>query len=93
MSEALAGERTDAAACDTADWLSLAAAPAFAIMAMLAATGDGGPAGRLCGVADQHLSPDGMTWMYVLMSIIHSAAWLKLIARRNGRRLRRSPQT
>lgn len=91
MSEALAGERADAAARSAADWLSLAAAPMFAIMAMLTATDDGGPAGRLCGAVDRHLSPGGMTLMYVLMSIIHSAAWLKLISRRKAGRRRRGP--
>ena len=65
-------------------WLSLAAAPTFAIIAFL--TGVlGGPPDVLCA-APQHASPlNGMVWMYMLMSAFHSAPWLKLISgRRTG---------
>ena len=66
-----------AAARPLARWLSLAATPTFAIMALLTALAEGGPAGMLCG-AGSWLS--GMVPMYLLMSAFHSAAWLKLIA-------------
>lgn len=57
------------------DWLSLAATPAFAIMALLTA-GLGGP-------PDMHASPlGGMAPMYLLMSAFHSAPWLKRISSR-----------
>ena len=66
------------------DWLCLAAAPTFAIMALLTAL-IGGPPDILCS-AMQHTSPlSGMIPMYLLMSAFHSAPWLKLISsRRNG---------
>jgi hypothetical protein len=58
-----------------ADWLSLAAAPTFAIMAVLTAV-PGSGADMLCSVA----SPlSGMVPMYLLMSAFHSAPWLRLI--------------
>ena len=73
-----------------AEWLSLAAAPTFAIMALL--TGIGGPH-EMMGSAAHGASPlNGMAWMYILMSAFHSAPWLKLVsgrrsgARRTGRR-------
>jgi hypothetical protein len=72
------------ASLGAADWLSLAAAPTFAIMALL--TGAfGGPPDILC-LAGQNASPmGGMVPMYVLMSAFHSTPWLKLISsRRSG---------
>lgn len=66
------------AALGVADWLHLAAAPAFALMALL--TGLSG-ADMLCGAA----SPlGGMVPMYLLMSAFHLPPWLKLIARRKS---------
>ena len=59
-------------------WLSLAAAPTFAIMALLSATG--GTPDILCGGAGA--SPfGGMMAMYLLMTAFHSAPWLRLIAK------------
>ena len=59
-------------------WLSLAAAPTFAIMALLSATG--GAPDLLCSSAGG--SPfGGMIPMYLLMSAFHSAPWLRLIAK------------
>ena len=64
-----------------ADWLCLAATPTFAIMALLTALGGGEP-DVLCA-AMQHASPlSGMTLMYLLMSALHAAPWLKLICGR-----------
>jgi hypothetical protein len=63
-----------------ADWLCLAAAPAFAIMALLTGVLGGGSPDMLCSAA-QHASPlSGMVPMYVLMSAFHSAPWLTLIS-------------
>jgi hypothetical protein len=68
-----------AAALPVAHWLGLAAAPTFAIMALL--TSVGGQPDILCAAA----SPlNGMTAMYLLMSAFHSAPWLKLIASRRS---------
>jgi hypothetical protein len=70
-----------------ADGLSLAAAPTFAVMALLTAVLGGGPLEILCSAAE-HTSPvSGMIPMYLLMSAFHSAPWLKLISSRgNGTR-------
>jgi hypothetical protein len=64
-------------------WLPLAAAPTFAIMALLAAVTGGGPFESLCSTA---LSPiGGMIPMYLLMSAFHLPPWLNLIAGQRGR--------
>ena len=71
-----------AAALGAADWARLAAAPAFATMALLAGVPHSGPQDMFCSAA-QNASPlSGMVWMYILMSAFHSAPWLKLISRR-----------
>ncbi|WP_454853538.1 hypothetical protein [Rhizobium binxianense] len=72
--------RGNAAGLGAADWLSLAAAPTFAAMALLtAAAGDGE---MLCSSMPV-LSPlGGMVPMYLLMSAFHLAPWLRLISRR-----------
>jgi hypothetical protein len=70
-----------AAALGAADWLALAAAPTFAVMALL--TGSlGGPTQALCPAAPDASPLNGMVAMYALMSAFHSAPWLRLIARR-----------
>ena len=67
------------AALETADWLRYAAAPTFAVMALVTAVLGGNPQGMLC-MAMQSRSPfNGMVCMYVLMSLFHAAPWLKLI--------------
>jgi hypothetical protein len=78
----------NAAALGAADWLCLAAAPAFAIMALLTAVLSGGPPDMLCSAAHDVLPLSGMVPMYLLMSAVHSAPWLKLISsqRRGARR-------
>lgn len=79
--------RGDAAAPGAAEWLCLAAAPTFAIMALLTGVlGDGSPH-MLCSAAHDASRLSGMVPMYVLMSAFHSAPWLKLIcSRRDGAR-------
>jgi hypothetical protein len=60
-----------------ADWLSLAAAPTFALMALLTALG-----------GSSHMQEPSllhsMVPMYLLMSAFHLPAWLKLISGRRG---------
>ena len=70
-----------------ADWLYLAAAPTFAIMALLTGVLGGGQPDFLCAAAEQTSPLSGMTPMYLLMSAFHSPPWLNLItSRRNGAR-------
>jgi len=74
--------RRGIAARGVANWLCLAAAPTFAIMALLTVFSGFGPPDMLCGTA-QYASPlTGMAAMYSLMSAFHAAPWLKLIASR-----------
>ena len=92
MSEAHIGQRNSgavdgenrAAAIGAADFLHLAAAPTFAIMALLTGVLGGGAPDALCSIASA--SPlSVMVPMYLLMSAFHSAPWLKLISsRRSG---------
>src|SRR6266481_129305 len=66
------------AAMGAADFLHLAAAPIFAVMALLTGVLGGGAVDALCSAAGG--SPlGGMIPMYMLMSALHSAPWLKLI--------------
>jgi len=65
-----------------ADWLSLAATPTFAIMALLTAGFGGGAMERLCSAGPFPLG--GMVIMYGLMSVFHSPPWLRLISGRRA---------
>ena len=76
--------------------LSLAAAPIFAIMALLAAIQAGGMPTMLCSAAHDASPLTGMVPMYLLMSAFHSAPWLRLIAQRaarNGLTMRSRPSS
>jgi hypothetical protein len=76
------GRSGDAAALGTAGWLGLAAAPTFAVMAVL--SGLSGGADMMCPAAHGVSVLSGMVPMYVLMSAFHLAPWLKLISRRRN---------
>jgi hypothetical protein len=82
-----AGPRRQSPKTSADRWLSLAAAPTFAIMALLSVTTSGGALEELCSSAGASWL-GGMIPMYLLMSAFHSAPWLKLIAKawRNGQR-------
>jgi hypothetical protein len=67
------------AARRAADWLALAAAPTFAIMALLTGALDGED---ICSAAQGAWLLSGMVPMYLLMSAFHSAPWLKLVSSR-----------
>jgi hypothetical protein len=62
--------------------LSLAAAPTFAVMAVLTGALDIGPPDILCSATQRGSPLNGMVVMYALMSAFHSAPWLKLISGR-----------
>ena len=64
--------------------LSLAAAPAVAVMALLAGIQGGGMPDTLCSAAHDFSPLTGMVPMYLLMSAVHLAPWLRLIANRKG---------
>ncbi len=70
------------AALDAAGCLSLAAAPVFAIMALLTGMGAWGAPVALCSAAHDASPLSGMALMYVLMCVFHLAPWLRLIDRR-----------
>jgi hypothetical protein len=59
-----------------ADWLGLAAAPAFAMMALMTICLGGG-AEPLCSAQGSLMS--GMVPMYLLMSAFHVGPWLRLM--------------
>jgi hypothetical protein len=82
-----AGTRAESgnpAARGAADWLCLAAAPIFAMMALLTGILGSGSPDMLCSAAHDASPLSGMVPMYVLMSAFHSAPWLKLISRRRS---------
>ena len=75
------GNHGAAVARVAADWLGLAAAPAFATMALMTACLGGG-AEPLCSAHGSLMS--GMVPMYLMMGAVHSAPWLRLIAGRRS---------
>jgi hypothetical protein len=74
-----------AVARDMANWLSLAAAPTFAIMALVSSAFGVGQPDMLCSPMQGASLPGGMVPMYLLMSAFHLAPWLKLISTRRGK--------
>lgn len=62
-----------------AGWLCLAAAPTFAIMALLTAAHGGSD---MCMSGPGATMLTGMVPMYLLMAAFHLAPWLRLAARR-----------
>jgi len=92
MTEAYHANSTGGASCDDegaaaslgiAKWLCLAATPTFAIMALVTGVLGEGPM-DMPGSAGHGPPLSGMVPMYLLMSAFHSAAWLKLVARRRS---------
>ena len=77
-------ESDGVAVLGAADWLCLAAAPTFAIMALLTGVLGGGQMAMMCSTAPDASPLSGMAAMYLLMSAFHSAPWLRLIFRRRS---------
>ena len=78
------GQRQESPKATTDCLLSLAAAPTFAIMAVITVIQGDGMQGMVCAAAHDASPLTGMATMYLLMSAFHSARWLKLIANRRG---------
>lgn len=78
-------ESGKAAACGGAEWLCLAATPAFAVMALLSGAFGSGMPDLLCLTAQEAWPLNGMVTMYLLMSVFHSAPWLRLLSSRMNR--------
>jgi hypothetical protein len=66
--------------------LSLAAAPSFAVMALLTGVSGGGAPDMLCGAMHGSSALAGMVPMYLLMSIFHLGPWLKWFGGAQGDR-------
>jgi hypothetical protein len=60
-----------------ANWLSLAATPTFAIMALVTALDGGGMPDMICSAAREGSPLSGMLPMYLLMSAFHAGPWLR----------------
>jgi hypothetical protein len=92
MSEALGGPagggighaRREPAPLGAAGWLGLAAAPTFAVMALLTGVMGGGQMAMICAASPSPLG--GMAPMYLLMSGLHLGPWLKLVGYRSSPR-------
>jgi hypothetical protein len=61
-----------------ADWLPLAAAPTFALMAVVTGIADSGAHQMGCSAAMHMSTLTGMVPMYALMSVFHLTPWLRL---------------
>ena len=72
--------------------LSLAASPAFALMALLTAFPGSHAAEMLCSATAGSIL-GGMAPMYLLMSAFHAGPWLGLITNRRSGRGRFSPNS
>ena len=72
--------RRNTAALGAANGLALAAAPTFAIMALVTGILGAGPAEMLCSAGPMS-ALNGMVTMYLLMSAFHVAPWLRLCSR------------
>jgi hypothetical protein len=81
-------KRSTKAALDTAAGLHLAAAPTFAVMALVIGVFGANAMDEMCGIAGMPgmSSPlDSMASMYLLMAAFHLPPWLKLIALRRAK--------
>jgi hypothetical protein len=65
-------------------FLSLAATPTFAIMALLTSIHGGGMPDMICSTAPNASPLTGMVPMYLLMSAFHLAPWITLLSRRRS---------
>src|SRR5690348_823438 len=64
-----------------ADWLNLAATPTFAVMALVTHRAGVNGQSMMSSMSPSASPIDGMVPMYVMMSVFHAAAWIRLVAR------------
>ena len=69
-------------ALGAANWLCLAAAPTFAVMALLTSVQSSEQPDMFCSAMHNASPLGGMVPMYLLMAAFHLSPWLKLISRR-----------
>ena len=65
-------------------WLGILATPTFAAMAVVTHASGDDEMRMMCGINSSSVL--GMGAMYLLMSVFHSAPWLKFISARVNRR-------
>jgi hypothetical protein len=66
---------------ENARWLTLASSPTFALMALISTIN--APPQSMCATGTFFLPVDGMTMMYLLMTLFHLPPWLKLAGHRS----------
>jgi hypothetical protein len=62
--------------------LSLAPTPTFALLGLLSAAQEGSLESVICSAGHGSSMLTGMVSMYLLMSVFHSAPWIRMIAQR-----------
>lgn len=67
---------------NAARWLGLAAAPTFAVMAVLTGLQEAATGVVLCSALPGRSPLSGMTPMYLLMAGFHLGPWLRLVSDR-----------
>jgi len=78
MSENRIGARASRRVPGAVDWLALAAAPTFALMALLMTFLGDGHAALLCSQMQEASPLSGMAPMYLLMAVFHLVPWFRL---------------
>jgi len=67
-----------------ADWLSLGAAPVFALLGLVTALAGGPHAAMLCSEGGEASPLSGMAPMYLLMALFNLTPWLRRLSPRRG---------